>query len=315
MGRYSLNRLLWMIPVILGVTVLIFTIMYFVRGDPALTILGSAASEEQLEAKREQLGLNDPYFTRLLRFAKDIFLRFDFGMSYVNNTSISAEIASRFPRTVFLCLGSMAIALLIGVPLGVNAAVHQGSVWDSASMVLALAGVSMPAFWVALMLVLLFSLRYGLLPSLGYASFAHYILPCVSNSFQGLALIARQTRSGMLEVIHSDYITTARAKGLSEYKIIFGHALPNALIPVITITGTTLGNMLGSTVVIESVFSIPGIGGYMITGINARDYPVILACVIFLSIMFSLIMLLMDLLYAAIDPRIKAQYAQKRWRQ
>jgi len=312
MGRYIINRLLWMIPVVLGVTVLIFTLLYFVPGDPAYTILGPTATEDQLEEKRIELGLNDPYVTRLIRYAKDVYIRFDFGMSYVNNTSISAEIMSRFPRTVVLCLGSMIIAMLIGTPLGVNAAVHQGGVWDTASMVLALAGVSMPPFWVGLILILFFALRHNWLPSIGYATILHYILPCISNSFQGLALMARQTRSSMLEVIHSDYITTARAKGLSKRRVIFGHALPNALIPVITIAGTTLGNMLGGTVVIESVFSIPGIGGYMISGINARDYPVVMACVIFLAIMFSLIMLLVDLLYAAIDPRIKAQYAQKR---
>jgi peptide/nickel transport system permease protein len=301
-----------MIPVVIGVTILIFTILYFVPGDPAQTILGSDATQEELNAKRVELGLNDSYIVRLGNYLEDVYFHFDFGKSYISKQSISNELAERFPRTLVLCMASMVVAMLLGIPLGVNAAIRQGSVWDSGSVVLALAGVSMPTFWVAQLLVMLFALNLGLLPAVGYTSVAHYILPCVANAFNGLAMQARQTRSGMLEVVHSDYITTARAKGLSQRKVIFGHALPNALIPVITVAGTTFGKMLGSTVVIESVFSIPGIGSYMIHGINTRDYPVVQACVIFLAIMFSLIMLLVDLLYAAIDPRIKAQYAGKR---
>lgn len=312
MWRYVIKRLLWMIPVILGVTVLIFTILYFVPGDPAQTILGSDATQEELFEKREELGLNDPYLVRLGRYIKDVYVNFNFGSSYISNQKITDELIARFPRTLVLCLASMVIAMLVGIPLGVNSAVHQGSIWDSASMLVALAGVSMPTFWVAQLLIMLFALKLELLPAVGHTTFAHYILPCVANAFNGLAMQARQMRSGMLEVIHSDYITTARAKGLSSSKVIFGHALPNALIPVITVAGTTFGKMLGSTVVIESVFSIPGIGSYMINGVNGRDYPVVQACVIFLAVMFSLIMLLVDLLYAVIDPRIKAQYARKR---
>lgn len=311
MWRYVRNRLLWMIPVILGVTWLIFTLLYFVPGDPAYTILGASATEEQLEALRDSLGLNDGYFVRLFRYLNDVFLHFDFGSSYIGGTSVTAEIMARLPKTLILCLGSVVIAMAIGIPLGVNAAVHQGGFWDTASMLLALAGVSMPAFWVGLLLVLVFSLRLGWLPSVGYASVVYFILPWISNSFQGMATQARQTRSAMLEVINSDYVTTARAKGLSKNKVIFGHALPNALIPVITVAGTSLGKMLGGTVVIESLFAIPGIGSYLITGINSRDYPVVMATVIVLAILFAVIMLLVDLLYAAVDPRIRAQYASK----
>jgi len=206
----------------------------------------------------------------------------------------------------------MLLSVIVGIPLGINAAVHQGGLWDSGSMLIALAGVSMPPFWVGLLLVLVFSLRLGWLPSVGYAGITYFILPWISNSFQGLALQARQTRSGMLEVLSSDYITTARAKGMSKRQVIFGHALPNALIPVITVAGTSLGNMLGGTVVIESLFAIPGVGSYMITGVNGRDYPVVMASVIILALLFAIIMLLVDLLYAAVDPRIKAQYSAKR---
>ncbi len=308
MWRYILKRLLWMIPIIVGVTILIFTIMYNVPGDPAAIILGADASAEELEAKREELGLNDGYVTRLLNYMEDLFLHFDFGKSYITGRSIGADLLSRLPRTLAMCAACIGIAMLIGIPLGVNAAVHHGGFWDSASMVIALAGVSMPTFWVALLLVLLFSLHLGWLPSVGYTEPIHYVLPCIANSFSSMAMQARQTRSSMLEVIRSDFVTTARAKGLSERKVIFGHALPNALIPVLTVAGSNFGKMLGGTVVIETIFSIPGIGGYMIDGVHSRDYPVVTGSVIFLAVMFSVIMLLIDLLYAVVDPRIRSQY-------
>jgi ABC-type dipeptide/oligopeptide/nickel transport system permease component len=256
MGIYILKRLLWMIPVVLGVAILIFTIMYFCPGDPAVTILGSNATEDELEAKREELGLNRPYHIRLYEYMKGVFIEFDFGRSYVNNVRITEEIIERFPRTVMISVVCILIAIVVGIPLGINAAIHQGGIWDNISMVIALLGVSMPSFWLALMLSLTFALRLGWLPALGYTSLAHYILPCISNSFRGLAMQARQMRSGMLEVIRSDYITTARAKGLSKFKVIFGHALPNALIPVITVAGTTFGRMLGGTVVVDSQIQI-----------------------------------------------------------
>jgi peptide/nickel transport system permease protein len=301
-----------MIPIILGVTILIFTIMYYVPGDPATAIMGANATAEELAAKRAELGLNDPYITRLLNYIKSIFFRFDFGQSYLTGRSISHELLSRLPRTFLICATCIGIAMIVGIPLGVNAAVHHGGAWDSASMVLALIGVSMPSFWVALLLILVFALHLGWLPPVGYTSIRHYILPCIANSFSSLAMQARQTRSSMLEVIRSDFITTARAKGLSERSVVFRHALPNALIPVLTIAGTNFGKMLGGTVVIETIFSIPGIGSYMISGVSGRDYPVVQGSVIFLAIMFGLVMLLVDLLYAAVDPRIKSQYYAKK---
>lgn len=312
MWRYIIKRLLWMIPIIVGVTFLIFTIMYNVPGDPAAMILGDNATEEELEAKREELGLNDPYLTRLLDYMESVFLHFDFGKSYLTGRSIGADLLSRLPRTMLMCAACIGIAMIIGIPLGVNAAVHHGGPWDTISMVIALAGVSMPTFWVALLLILVFSLHLGWLPSVGYTQPIHYILPCIANSFSSMAMQARQTRSSMLEVIRSDFVTTARAKGLSQRKVIFGHALPNALIPVLTVAGSNFGKMLGGTVVIETIFSIPGIGGYMITGVHGRDYPVVMGSVIFLAIMFSLIMLLVDLLYAMVDPRIRSQYFSKK---
>jgi len=181
-------------------------------------------------------------------------------------------------------------------------------------MFLALFGVSMPSFWMGLMLVLLFSLKLGWLPASGIGGIHYFILPAIANSFGGIATQARQTRSSMLEVIRSDYISTARGKGLSEAAVIYKHALPNALIPVITLAGTQFGMMLGGTLVIETVFSIPGVGSYMIGAVNNRDYPVVQGCVIFLAITFSLMMLIVDLLYAFVNPRIRAQYAGKKKR-
>ncbi|MGI6072286.1 MAG: ABC transporter permease [Lachnospiraceae bacterium] len=311
MWRYILKRLILMIPIIIGVTILIFTIMYFVPGDPTSTILGQNATAEEMAAKRIELGLDQPYLIRLWDYCKRLFFHFDFGTSYITGRSIGMELLSRLPRTMGMCAACIIIAMCVGIPLGVNAAIHHGGFWDNFSMILALIGVSMPVFWVAMLLVLLFSLKLGWLPSVGYTSIQHYILPCIANSLSSLAIQARQTRSGMLEVIRSDYITTARAKGLPERKVIFRHALPNALIPVLTIACTNFGKMLGATVVIETIFTIPGIGGFMINGVTGRDYPVVMGSVIFLAILFSLIMLLVDLLYAVIDPRIKAQYAKR----
>jgi peptide/nickel transport system permease protein len=305
---FILKRLLWMIPVIIGLTLLIFTLMYFVPGDPAAIILGSSATEADLAAKRAELGFNESYFIRLVKYLNAVFLHFDFGKSYITNTSITTDILARLPRTLLLASFCILLSVSIGIPLGVNAAAHQNGPGDRICMFLALIGVSMQSFWMALMLVLLFALKLGVLPASGIGGVHYYILPAIANAFNGIATQARQTRSSMLEVIRSDYVSTARGKGLSERAVIYKHALPNALIPVITLAGTSFGMMLGGTLVIETVFSIPGLGTYMIGGVNNRDYPVVQGCVIFLGITFSLIMLLVDLLYAFVNPRIRAQY-------
>ncbi|MDR1863328.1 MAG: ABC transporter permease [Treponema sp.] len=314
MARFILKRLLWMIPVVMGVTLLIFTLMYFVPGDPAAIILGSNATEAELMQKRADLGLDEPYIIRLGKYINAVFLHFDFGKSYITNTSITTDLLGRLPRTLLLASFCILLSVSVGVFLGVNAAAHQNGLGDRICMLLALIGVSMPSFWVALMLVLLFALKLGVLPASGIGGVHYYILPAIANSFGGIATQARQTRSSMLEVISSDYIATARGKGLSERAVIYKHALPNALIPVITLAGTSFGIMLGGTLVIETVFSIPGVGSYMIGAVNNRDYPVVQGCVIFLAITFSLVMLLVDLLYAFVNPRIKAQYDGKKRR-
>jgi ABC-type dipeptide/oligopeptide/nickel transport system permease component len=314
MGRYILRRLLWMIPVILGVTILIFTIMYFIPGDPVKLMLGLEATPDQIEAKREQLGLNDPYLVRLGRFVGDIVLHFDFGESWVYNTPVTTELVHRLPRTLTIAAFCITMQIVMGIPLGIIAAVKQDTWIDRIAMFTALFGISMPGFWIALMLVLFFSVRLSWLPPYGIGGWQYYVLPVIANGFVGVATQARQTRSSMLEVIRSDYITTARAKGMSELRILLRHALPNALLPVITVIGNGMGRMLAGTVVIESIFSIPGVGIYLVGGINNRDYAIVQSSVIFLALAFALIMLLVDLLYAFIDPRIKAQFQGKKRR-
>lgn len=310
MGRYILKRLLWMIPIILSVAILVFTLMTFCPGKPEAIILGSNATEADLAAMREQLGLNEPFLIRLGTFLKDTFLHFDFGQSYITKIPVSKSIAEYLPRTLILTVITMVISVALALPLGIIAATHQGRWQDNVSMVFALIGISVPNFWLAMMLVIVFSVYLKWLPPMGVGGLKYYILPAISGSLGGVAGLARQTRSSMLDVIRADYITTARAKGVSEVNVISKHALKNALIPIITIIGTQFGRQLGGTMVIETIFGIPGMGQFIITGVNQRDYPVVQSGAIFLAVVFSLCMLLVDLLYAAADPRIKAQYAR-----
>ena len=299
-----------MIPILIVVAILIFTLMYFVPGDPVQIALGDHATETQIEAYRERLGLNDPYMVRLFDYLKGVFLHLDFGESYIYGTDVGAELLSRLPATLILALSCVLFSVIFGVPIGIFSAIKANKPADRISMVLTQFFNSMPSFWLALMLVILFALKLGWLPSSGIGSWKHFILPVLANSLGSLAGIARQTRSSMLEVIRADYVVTARSKGLSEYKVITAHALPNALIPIITICGSRFGHMLGGTTVIESIFSIPGIGSYMINGINSRDYPVVQGCIVYIAFMFSIMMLVTDLVYAFVDPRIKAQYVK-----
>ena len=297
-----------MIPVLLMVAVLIFTILYFVPGDPAQIMLGSTATKYELEQMREQLGLTRPFLVQLGDFLYQTFIKFDLGKSYLTGAPVGTEIAARLPRTLILGVASMVLAFGIGIPLGITAAIHQNGWGDRISMIIALLGVSIPTFWLALMFVLLFALKLRWFPSSGIGGFKYYVLPTVSLCFGGLATQARQSRSSMLEVIRADYVVTARAKGLSEREVIMRHALPNALNPIITLAGNNLAVIFGGSIVIENVFSFPGIGQYMITAINQRDYPIVRGCVVMLAIVFAVIMLLVDIAYAFNDPRIKARY-------
>lgn len=311
MGKYITKRILWLIPVIVGVTFLIFTIMFFIPGDPVAIMLGSSATQAEIEQAREMLGLDGSYLHRFWNYASGVFLRFDLGTSFQYGTSVTADMLTRFPRTFTLAVASMLISICVGVPLGVIAATHQNTVSDRASMIVAMFGVSMPSFWLAILLVLLFSMKLGLLPSYGIGGLKFYILPAIANSFGGIAGFARQTRSSVLECIRADYVTTARAKGVSEKKVLMGHILPNSMIPIITYAGTQFSGLLGGAIVIENVFTIPGIGTYMVQAINYRDYGAVQGSVIFSAITFSVVMLIVDVIYAYVDPRIKAQYENK----
>lgn len=310
MSRYIIKRLLLMIPVLLGVAILIFSIMYFVPGDPARIILGSDASELSVMQLREEMGLNEPFLVQLINFLKDL-VRLDFGKSYITNVSVIEEFAQRIPQTLILGLTTLILSMLIGIPLGITAAIHQDGLADRICMFIALFCISMPEFWTGLMFVIIFALRLHLLPAFGIGSFAHYILPCIAGSLGGIAIQARQARSSMLEVIRSDYISTAKAKGISGRQVIWRHALPNAMVPILTVAGSLFATLFGGSVVLETVFSIPGVGMYMMTAINNRDYPCVRSCVVILAFIFGMVMLLVDIVYAFVDPKIKAQYERK----
>lgn len=312
MKKFIAKRILWMIPVALGVAILIFTILYFTPGDPAVMILGSSATMEDRLALRTEMGLEDPYMIQLLRFLKQTFVEFDLGTSYFTGKDVMGEIIVRFPNTLALAFGSMVLSCLIGIPLGINAAMNQNRLGDRISMIIALIGISMPAFWAGLLLALVFALQLGWLPPSGIGTWKHFILPVLAVSLSGIANLARLVRSSMLDVIRADYVTTARAKGVKKLSAVYSHALPNALIPVITQVGTTFGKTLGGTIVIETVFGIPGIGNYMLSAVNNRDYPIVQGCVVFLAIAFSIVVLLVDIIYAYVDPRIKARYEAKK---
>lgn len=308
MTKYVIKRLLMVLLVVFGVAVIIFTIMYFTPGDPVQIVLGGTYTPEQYAETKAKLGLDQPYIVQLLQFLKQTFLELDLGTSYLDGTSVMHELLIRFPPTLIIATVCCILQVAIAVPLGITAATHQGKFMDRLCMIVALISISLPGFWFAMIMMLIFSLKLDLLPSFGVDHWYSYILPCAANCLTGLGGMARQTRSQMLEVIRSDYVTTARAKGVSERAILYSHALPNALIPIITSAGTHFGAALGGTVIIETVFSIPGIGYYMKTAIGNRDYPIVRGGVTLLAFLFCLVMLLVDLAYAFVDPRIKAQY-------
>lgn len=307
MYKYILKRLVLLIPVMLGVTLLVFAIMYLTPGDPAQLILGESAPKEAVVALREKMGLNDPFFIQYFRFVKNALVG-DFGKSYTTGREVFAEIFARFPNTVVLAVLGIFISILIGIPVGIISATRQYSLTDSFSMVLALLGVSMPVFWLGLMLILLFSVKLGIFPSGGFDGFKSVILPSIALGVGSAAIVTRMTRSSMLEVIRQDYIRTARAKGVAEKVVINKHALKNALIPIITVVGLQFGGLLGGAVLTESVFSWPGVGRLMVDAIRQKDTPTVLASVVFLAVVYSVVNLLVDLLYAFVDPRIKSQY-------
>ncbi len=308
MWKYFVKRLLWMVIIMLCVTVVIFTITYFTPGDPARIIMGTSATETEVAAKRAQMGLDQPFLVQMAKYFSSVYLHGDFGISWATNNNVLDTLLSRLPVTVLIGGMGMLIQVVIGIPLGVMAAVHQGKWQDYLSISLSMLLVSLPDFWVALMLVVVFAVRLGWVPVSGIDDWRCFILPIISVAISGIASNARQTRSSMLEVFRADFVTTARAKGQKEKVVIWKHMFPNAIMPVITMVIGGLGRVVGGSSIIESIFSIPGIGLYLLNGINNRDYPVIRGSTVVLSLFSAAAVLLMDLVYAMIDPRIKAQY-------
>ncbi len=308
MIKYIAKRLLMLIPILLVVTFVIFTLLYITPGDPAKMILGTTATDEAVAQLRTELGLDQPFLIQYLNYMKDLIFHFDIGTSYSTRQPVIQEIMNCLPATLKLAFSSILIAVVVGIPIGVISAVKQYSIFDNIVMVLGLVGISMPVFWLGLLLILFFSVQMGWLPASGYSSWQQMIMPAVTLSAQSIAVVARMTRSSMLEEIRKDYIRTVRMKGQTEMRITIFHGLRNALIPIVTVIGTQFGSLLGGAVMCETIFSIPGIGRLMVDSIKARDFPVVQGGVLFIAIGFALVNLIVDIIYAFLDPKIKAQY-------
>ncbi|MDF2683389.1 MAG: transporter permease [Brevibacillus sp.] len=329
---YSIRRILMLIPVLLGMSIVVFSIIRAIPGDPALTILGEKASPKAIEDLREVLGLNNPWYVQYFDYLKQI-LSGDLGVSLHSGASITQEIGPYLAATTELTIVSMLFAVIIGVNAGILSAWKQNSWFDYCAMLIALIGVSMPIFWLGLMEQWFFAQELKWLPSVGrdnsrnpveaitqfyildtllagqwdqlWEVIKHLILPGVALGTIPMAIIARITRSSMLEVMRADYVRTARAKGLAQFWVVYKHALKNAMIPVLTVIGLQTGLLLGGAVLTETIFGWPGVGRYIFTAIGNRDYPVIQSGILVIATIFVLINLLVDLLYAFIDPRIK----------
>ena len=311
MLRYILKRIQLMIPVLLGIVVIVFTLMYVGGGDPTISILGENVTPEAQAEIREELGLDDPYLVRLGNYLLDL-LHGDLGDSYRSKRPVMDEILARYPTTLKLTFGSIALGIVVGVIVGIISAVRQYSLLDKIGTFISLFGVSAPSFWIAMMLVLVFSVKLNLLPATGSHTLACWVLPVVTLGLQCGAFIMRMTRSSMLEVIRQDYIRTAKAKGQSEFKIVISHAFRNALVPIITTIGIQICGFLAGSVLVESVFALPGLGKYVVDSVNYKDYPAVQGVVLFIAINCVIINLLTDIIYCFVDPRIKAQYGRKK---
>ena len=308
MHKYIGRRILLLLPVLIGVSFIVFSMMYITPGDPAAIILGEQAADREIQMLREQMGLNDPFIVQYGRFARGVFTQLDFGRSWTTRAFVFDEVFNRFPTTLTLAATGVLVAVLIGIPVGIISATKQYSLFDNIAMVFALLGVSIPNFFFGLMAIIIFSVWLGWFPSSGYSSPMHMILPAITIGTGSAAMVTRMTRSSMLEVIRQDYIRTARAKGQKESVVINRHALKNALIPVVTVVGLSFGYLLGGAVLTERVFSINGIGNLMVASIQERNYPMVQGGVLFIAFTFSIVNLFVDILYAFIDPRIRAQY-------
>lgn len=312
MIKYMVKRLLAAIVTLLILSMVVFTISHMAEGDPAAIILGDTATAEQLEEMRETMGLNEPIVVQYFDWLLDA-LRGNLGVSYYNNRSVVSNIAERLQPSLALAIGAQLITIIISIPMGVFAARNKGKAPDWILSTLAILGMSMPAFLLSLLLMLLFGVALKWLPVTGYKSFAdgfgiwlkYNIIPMLALGISHAGLTARMTRSSMAEVLGTDYIKAAKAKGISGNTILFKHALKNAFIPILTIIGSSFGNLLAGTAIVESMFNIPGIGQLIITSITKRDYPVIVGIVLTVSVIWIIINLVVDVFYGIIDPRVR----------
>lgn len=310
MVKYIIKRILLIIPILLGVTFIIYLIMSQTPGDPASIILSGNVTQEQIDALNHELGYDQPVLVQYFNFVKGVVLHFDFGTSYRTSNPVIQEIMKRFPTTIRLAITSMIMSALMGILLGVVSAVKQYSLLDTCLTVVCMLLAAIPAFWLGMLLIRKFGLDLGWFPVMGVESWKGYVLPAITLSLVSGAGIMRLMRTTMLETIRADYIRTARAKGAKESTVIWKHALNNALLPVITVLGNNFGTLLGGAVVCETVFTIPGLGSYLVSAIRQKDVPVVTGCTLFIAAMFCIVVLVVDILYAFIDPRVKAKYSK-----
>ena len=308
MLRYIVKRLLMMIPIILAISFIIFSIISLTPGDPAQLILGADADPALLEAKREEWGLNDNFLVRYVKYIGGVITG-DFGESYRTGNSVLGEIASRLPKTMVIALGGIGLSVLVGVPLGLISAVKQYSFIDYFARVLAMLLTAIPAFWLGLMSLLYVCLKWRLLPATGGESWDGFILPILVLAASATATQTRTTRSAVLESIRQDYVKMARAKGVKESRVIFRHVLRNSMLPVITIAGMNIGVQMGGTVVIENVFAIAGMGNFLVTSVRVKDAPAVVGTLMVVAAFIAIMNLVVDLIYTVVDPRLKTQYA------
>jgi len=307
MYKYVIKRILFSIPVLLGAVFLVFTIMYFSPGDPGSLILGITAKQSAIDSLNHKLGVDQPFFVQFFNYIKNI-LHGDFGISYRTQRPVFSEIIHRFPNTFWLAFWSMILSSIIGIIFGIISAVKQYSVLDTSLTTIAMFLSAIPGFWLGLMLMLVFALKLGLVPSSGIDTWQGYILPVLTLTLGGSAPTMRLTRATVLETIRADYIRTARSKGAPEKLVVWKHALKNAMLPIVTSLGMNFGASLGGAVIIETVFGMPGLGRLTVTAIRQKDTPTVMAATLFLAALFLVVMLIVDILYAYIDPRIKAKY-------
>ncbi|HTY22156.1 MAG TPA: ABC transporter permease, partial [Desulfomonilaceae bacterium] len=302
------KRLIAMIPVVLAVTFVVFTIMWFVPGDPTNIILGNEWSEAASAKLKAELGLDQPFLIQFFHYTTNL-VQGNFGMSYITRAPVAEQLMARFPNTLEVVVGAMLFCVGVGVPIGVYSGVRPYSLFSNFTMVVGLLGISFPIFWLGLLLILLFSVHLGWLPSSGLEDgFASLILPSLALGSNYMANIMRITRSSMLEVIRQDYVRTAKAKGVKARDVVVKHALQNSMMPTITVIGMDIGTLLGGVVLTETVFSIPGTGRLLVESINKRDTPTVLGCLVIMAVCIAISNLVVDIVYAYVDPRIKAQY-------